>query len=256
MPARSEQRRAGRLGTERSLRLTALPDGHPCGHCTARAETFCGVLKAKELEEFKALGSLGRAEPAQCLFHQGDQADLVYNIISGTLKLYRLLPDGRRQIAAFLQAGDFLGLTLDKIHGYTAEALEPVEVCRFPRKRFDGFVDEHPEMGRELYLMAAHELAAAREQMVLLGRKTACERLASFLLTVFDRARFRNADWEIIRLAMTRTDIADHLGLTKETVSRTFTAFRNAEMIALLPGERVELLQRRRLEQLACGQAG
>lgn len=258
MPAPSEPglRRDGICGTERELRPAALAEGHPCGRCTVRAETFCGILKAKELAEFKALGSLGRVEPAQCLFHEGDPVGLVYNITSGSTKLYRLLPDGRRQIAAFLQAGDFLGLTLDKVHSHTAEALEPVEVCRFPRKRFDGFVDQHPEMGRELYRMAARELAAAQELIVLLGRKTARERLASFLLTLFDRARFRNADWEIIRLQMTRTDIADHLGLTKETVSRTFTSFRNAGMIALLPGERVELLQRARLEQLACGQAG
>ncbi|MDT9599904.1 Crp/Fnr family transcriptional regulator [Sphingosinicella rhizophila] len=256
MPAPSEHRQAGSPGTEKSLRLTTLPEGHPCGRCAVRAATICGTLKAKELGHFKSLSSSGYAEPSQCLFHEGDPAQLVYSITSGSLKLYRLLPDGRRQIAAFPQAGDFLGLTLEKVHAYTAEALEPVEYCRFPRQRFDAFVDEHPEMGRELYLMAAHELAAAREQMVLLGRKTARERLASFLLTLFDRARCRNADWEIVRLPMTRTDIADHLGLTKETVSRTFTSLRRTEMIALLPGERVELLQRRRLEQLACGELG
>lgn len=239
-------------GRERSLRFAALPLGHPCERCTIRTETFCGALKAKELLDFKALGAVGRMEPSQCLFHEGDSADFVFNIRSGTLKLYRLLPDGRRQIAAFVQPGDFLGLTLEKVHAYTAEAIEAVEYCLFARGRFDDVVDERPEMGRELYLMAAHELAAAREQMVLLGRKHAKERVASFLLTLFDRARPRNADWEIVRLPMTRTDIADYLGLTKETISRTFTSLRMSKIIELLQGERVELLQRNALEQLAC----
>jgi CRP/FNR family transcriptional regulator len=217
---------------------------------------FCGVLAGKALAEFKSLGSIGYAEPAQCLFHEGDPADLVYHVTHGSLKLYRLLPDGRRQIARFVHAGEFLGLTLQKIHGYTAEALERIEYCRFARERFDRFVDDHPELGRELYLVAALELAAAREQLIVLGRKTARERLASFLLDLFDRARSRNADWEIIHLPMTRVDIADYLGLTKETVSRSFTALREAGLIALIPGDRVELLRRVRLEQLARGEGG
>ncbi len=221
-----------------------------------RLETFCGVLKAKELAELKSLGSTTRAEAGQCLFHEGDSAELVYNVTRGMLKLYRLLPDGRRQVASFVQAGDFLGLTLEDVHAYTAEALEPVEICRFPRERFDRFVEDHPDIGRELYAMAAHELGAAREQIVLLGRKTATERVASFLLAMFDRAKARNSDWEIVRLAMTRADIADHLGLTKETVSRAFTSLRKAGLITLIPGDRVELLRRERLEQLSGDDTG
>lgn len=250
MPARSDAK-AGR-----SSRLAALPCNHPCGRCEVRLQTFCGALEAKALAELKALGSTARAEPSQCLFHEGDGADLVYNVTRGTLKLYRLLADGRRQIASFVQPGDFLGLTLEDIHAYTAEALEPVEYCRFPRERFDRFVENHPGIGRELYVMAAHELGAAREQIVLLGRKTATERVASFLLAQFNRVRARNADWELVRLPMTRTDIADHLGLTKETVSRAFTSLRGRGLIALIPGDRVELLRRERLEQLAGGERG
>jgi CRP/FNR family transcriptional regulator, anaerobic regulatory protein len=252
VPFNSSDGRGLEARRERSLRFAALPPGHPCERCTIRTETFCGALKAKELIDFKALGTAGRLEAAQCLFHQGDPAEFVFNIRSGTLKLYRILPDGRRQIAVFMQPGDFLGLTLEKTHTYTAEAIEAVEYCLFSRGRFDKFADERPEMGRELYLMAAHELAAAREQMVLLGRKHAKERLASFLLTLFDRARPRKADWEIVSLPMTRTDIADYLGLTKETVSRNFSFLRVSKIIRLLQGERVELLQRDALEQLAC----
>ncbi len=234
----------------------SLPRDQVGGRGPVRLDVFCAVLDARALAEFNALGSTGCAGPAHCLFHEGDPADLVYNVTRGILKLYRLLPDGRRQIARFVHPGEFLGLTLRDVHGYTAEALEPVEYCRFPRERFDRFVDEHPELGRELYLVTAHELAAAHEQLIVLGRKTARERLASFLIELFDRARLRNSDREIIHLPMARVDIADYLGLTRETVSRGFTALREEGLIALLPGERVALLKRARLEELARGEGG
>ena len=232
-----------------------LPSDHACARCPVRARAFCVVLEADQLGTLKAQGSTVKLEASQCLFHQGDAADLVYNLTSGLLKLYRLLPDGRRQITGFVFPGDFLGITLEDEHAFTAEAVEPAECCRYVRARFEAFVQDHPKVEHELYLTAAHELAAAKEQMVLLGRKTAAERLATFLLDLFDRARRRNADWEIIRVPMTRTDIADYLGLTKETISRTFTAFKNGKTIRLLPGDRIELLGRDRLEQLASGYA-
>ncbi|MDT9600874.1 Crp/Fnr family transcriptional regulator [Sphingosinicella rhizophila] len=246
---------ANRTAYPRGKRVSLIPADHACGLCPVRLQTFCGLLEAEDLARFKYQGSTGRLKPGEPLFHEGDAADLVYNLTAGTLKLYKLLPDGRRQIIGFLLPGDFLG-TAPGDHAFSAEAVEPAEYCRFARARFDAFVDTHPEIGRELYLMAVHELAAAREQMVLLGRKTAAERLATFLLGLFDRARARNADWEIVRLPMSRTDIADYLGLTKETVSRSFTAFRTAGMIRLLPADRVELLQRGPLEELASANAG
>jgi CRP/FNR family transcriptional regulator, anaerobic regulatory protein len=241
-----------RASLRTSVRTASLPVRHPCAGCAIRLETFCGVLAPDELHRFRASGSTGRADAGTCLFHEGDSADRVFNITRGTLKLYKLLPDGRRQVAGFAYPGDILGITTHEEHAFTAETLEPCEYCRFARDRFLCFVDEHQEVGRELFLLAAHELAAAREHMVVLGRKRAPERVASFLLGLFDRVRAQNADWEIVRLPMTRTDIADYLGLTKETVSRTFTRLRKAGLIALLPADRVELLQRKELEQLAC----
>ncbi len=148
MPALSDlhMRRLETIAARKGPAIPALPLGHPCGRCAIRDRTFCGVLDASELADFKSLGSVGRAEPSQCLFHEGDPADLVYNVTSGSIGLYRLLPDGRRQVAAFLQAGDFLGLTLDRAHAYTAQALEPVEYCRFARGRFDENVESQPEI--------------------------------------------------------------------------------------------------------------
>ena len=185
----------------------------------------------------------------ECLFHEGDHAVRVYNLTGGSVKLYRLLPDGRRQVAGFLRAGDFLGLTGEPEHYLTAEAMEPTEYCCFTRERFDAFLDCHTDMGRALYLMARRQLAAARGQTLLLARKNAPERIASFLLN-------RNAvqgGGSAVSLPMTRFDIADHRGLTRETVSRTLTSLRKAGLVGDAGRGNVVLLQRERLEQLAAG---
>ena len=206
--------------------LEELPPEHPCASCTARLRTFCAALDARELEKFKCMGSTIRLEAHEPLFHEGDAADTVFNLTSGTLKLYKLLPDGRRQVMGFLQPGDFLGITMDEEHAFSAEALEPVEACRFSRARFDAFIEEHPRMERELYRLAAHELTMAQAQMVLLGRKTALERVATFLLGLLRRQEERHGTADTVELQMNRLDIADYLGLTKETVSRLFTSLK------------------------------
>ena len=235
------------------IMLPTLPPGHPCAACDIRLRTFCGTLDAGELAAFKGLGDIVRIEPRQALFHQGDAADLVYNVTRGILRLYRLLPDGRRQVTGFVQAGDFLGLTEEAEQAFTAEAIEPAELCRFPRSRFEAFIDEHPAMGRELYRLAAHELAAAQEQMVLLGRKTSAERIASFLLHLLGRTRSAETPGTV-RLAMSRADIADYLGLTKETVSRGITALKTSGLIRLLGSNAVRIVDREQLERISdCG---
>ena len=108
-------------------------------------------------------------------------------------------------------------------------------------------------MAHELLRMAAHELAAAQDQMVLLGRKTATERVASFLLDLHRRALRQDRNSESFRLAMSRTDIADYLGLTKETVSRAFTWLKTRGLIRLLPGDAVRIVDARALTRLAEG---
>lgn len=236
------------------LDLLPLPAGHPCAACDVRMRTFCGALDAGELEQLRCLGSTARLEADQSLFHQGDPADVIYNLTKGSLRLYQLLPDGRRQVAGFLFPGDFLGLAVNDEHAFSAEAIEPAELCRYPRGRFNRFVDEHPRIERELYRIAAHELAAARDQMVLLGRKTASERLASFLLKMLARARKGDPAAETITLPMNRLDIADYLGLTKETVSRVFTLLKTNQIIRLMANEVVRIVDRIRLEAIASGE--
>jgi CRP/FNR family transcriptional regulator len=195
-----------------------------------------------------------RPEPGQPIFHEGDPVRRVFMLASGSLKIYTLLADGRRQVTGFMFPGDFLGISIDDEYAFTAEALVSSELWWFTRDAFDRFVEEHPKVERELYRLAAHELAAAQSQMVLLGRKTAAERLASFFLLLVERQELvvgeKQAEFD---LPMSRLDIADYLGLTKETVSRMLAHLRNRKLIRLMSQDRVEILDRAGLREMAEG---
>lgn len=238
-----------------SARLEApLQADHPCAGCKVRNWAVCGVLGCDDLARFRRMGRGLRMKSGQTLFHQGDPATMVFTVTEGTLKLYTLLPDGRRQIIGFVFPGDFMGISLDEEHAVSAEALEEVQVCWFPRARFDEFVEDHPAMEHRLYRLAAHELGAARQQMVLLGRKTALERLASFFIQLLGRADEASGDKATcFDLPMSRSDIADFLGLTKETVSRVLGQLRDLRLIRLVTLDRIMVLDRSGLSMVAEG---
>jgi CRP/FNR family transcriptional regulator len=227
---------------------------HPCFGCAVRERAVCGVLDSGDLAAYRRLGWALKLSPGQTLFHEGDPATRVFTVTRGTLKLYTLLPDGRRQVTGFMFPGDFLGISLDEEHAVSAEALGDVQLCWFPRSRFSEFVENHPAMERQLYCRAAHELAAAREQMVLLGRKTALERLATFFNQLLQRADRTGAGVaSSFDLPMSRADIADYLGLTKETISRILGQLRDLRMIRLVTLDRIMVLDRAGLSLLAEG---
>jgi CRP/FNR family transcriptional regulator len=186
----------------------------------------------------------------ETMFIQGEEADAVYTITAGLARLYKLLPDGRRQIVGFALPGDFLGLAMRERYGFSADAVEPVAACRFSRAAYSAFVDARPHLLRRLHEFATHELTLAQDQMMLLGRRTAEEKLVSFLLHMRDRwARLGRAS-VTVPLPMSRQDIADSLGLTIETVSRTFTKLAKDKAIAIVP-DGVRLMNLERLETLA-----
>lgn len=195
-----------------------------------------------------------RLDPGQPIFHEGDPVRRVFMLANGSLKIYTLLADGRRQITGFMFPGDFLGISIDDEYAFTAEALVQSELWWFTRDAFDGFVEDNPKVERELYRLAAHELAAAQSQMVLLGRKTAAERLASFFLSLVDRQELVVGEKQTaFDLPMSRLDIADYLGLTKETVSRMLAHLRTRKLIRLASQDRVEILNRAGLKEMAEG---
>lgn len=221
-----------------------------CEECTMRAISVCGALEASELAELESL-SQSRAFPARSmLFDESARASSVYNVAEGCVRLYKSLPDGRRQIVGFALPGDFLGLALVERYGVTAEAVTDVKVCRFARPAFADFLDAKPHLLRRLHELVSHELSLAQDQMLLLGRRSAEEKVAAFLLNLQTRYG-RIAPISVnVPLPMSRQDIADYLGLTIETVSRTLTKLARAKAIVVVP-DGIRLLAPERLVRLA-----
>lgn len=233
----------------------ALPPGHPCYSCEVRRISLFYALRCKDLSQLRSLGSVRELKAEEPLFHQGDEARHVYTMAAGSLRLYRLLFDGRRQITGFALPGEFLGISIDQSHEVTAEALEPSRVWCFPRSRFEHFVAENPGLKDSLLVLARQELAAAQQQFIVLGRKTAMERVASFILYLL--ARFERLTGQVmdrVILPMSRADIADYLGLTKETVSRVFGQLRNSRIMRLDTLTCIQVLDRNALVALADGE--
>lgn len=202
-------------------------------------------------------GSVAPIGAVQCrmagdvLFSEGDEAECVYEVLSGMVRLYKLLPDGRRQITGFLSRGHLMGLAPEGACVFTAEAITDVTLSCYRRPNFERLIDQTPGFARRLLEVASHELIAAQDQMLLLGRKTAAEKVASFLLLMAARHRGKGDGMDI---PMTRGDMADYLGLTIETVSRTLTRMRQEGYIAIPTPARIEISDRCRLEQLAAGE--
>jgi CRP/FNR family transcriptional regulator, nitrogen fixation regulation protein len=173
------------------------------------------------------------------LFAEGDAADHFYKVVSGTVRTCKLLSNGRRQIDAFHLAGDIFGLEPGEEHRFSAEAVGDATVLAFRRRRFETLAHDDPALGGEVMTSMMRSLERAHDHMVLLGRKTAQEKIATFLLDIAQRvpgdSRFD--------LPMQRSDIADHLGLTIETVSRTLTQFARDGLIKLVAASRSVVLQ-------------
>ena len=172
------------------------------------------------------------------LFAEGDTAEFFYKVISGTVRTSKLLSDGRRQIDTFHLAGDVFGLESGKEHGFTAEAVEAVIVESYRRSQFATLLHVNAAFGDQLMSSMLRNLERAHEHMVLLGRKTAQEKMASFLLDMADRLDCTDR----VDLPMQRTDIADHLGLTIETVSRTLAQMVRDGLINLAAAGRTIIL--------------
>ncbi len=223
-----------------------------CAKCSVRLISVCAVLSPVELQEMEAMNHGGRFAARELLVSQGLPAESVFTITEGLVRLYKLLPDGRRQVLGFALPGDFLGLPLSDSYSFSADAVTDTVVCRFPRKSFIAYAGQRPHLMRRLHEFASHELSLAQDQMVLLGRRSAEERVAAFIITMRDKLRRLGYTSPTLPLPMNRQDIADYLGLTIETVSRTFTKLASGKTIVVVP-DGVRLLREHELEQLAAG---
>ncbi|MCC7427561.1 MAG: helix-turn-helix domain-containing protein [Alphaproteobacteria bacterium] len=223
----------------------------PCAACETRERGMCGALAPEELHQLVDILTDVELSAHAPLFHEGDPAEHVFNVTRGSIKLYKLLGDGRRQITGFMFPGDFLGLAVNSEYVYTAEAVTDVKLCRFPRRKLDVLRERMPKLDRRLLALAMDELVAAQDQMLLLGRKTAEEKIVSFLLMLARGQERRGEKVDPVHLPMSRTDIGDYLGLTIETVSRTLSSLRKAGAIVMEGTDRVHLKHRDRLEEVA-----
>ena len=225
----------------------------PCSTCEVRARSVCGAIPDADLARLSAIAVVTDVAAGQTFIDEGEPAGSFFNVTAGTAKLFKTLPDGRRQITGFVGPGQFLGLAVSDAYAFSAEAIEPVRYCRFPRAALRTLLDDFPQMGKLLLEVASNELVAAQEQMLLLGRKSARERLASFLLAQSRQGMPSGHSRQRFRLPMTRVDIADYLGLTIETVSRTLTRLRAEGLIDIVSPSGLVICDPSGLESLAGG---
>ncbi len=244
------------------LELKALPAKcadrrrtNACDGCEARPLSVCASVDEEDLGKLDALAEHVAFGSGESLIFEGDPAVHLFNITSGSVRVFKLLSDGRRQITGFLFAGDFLGLATGDAYVFSAEAIEPATACRFRKADYRALIHATPALERALLERASHELIAAQDQMLLLGRKTALERLATFLLDLPGHDPARPTPGGRVHLPMTRTEIGDYVGLTIETVSRVLTRLKTRGVIRFTTLTDLVIVQPDVLKALAEGDA-
>ena len=173
------------------------------------------------------------------IYGEGELAEFVYQVVCGAVRTARYLEEGRRQVGGFFLPGDIFGVEAGECHRFSAEAITDTEIILVRRAAVDKAASQDPRAARQLWAMTSAKLEQLQDQLMLLGRMTASERVAAFLLDMSKRSTSAAVD-----LPMPRNDIADYLGLTIETVSRTFSQFKRAQTISLKSSRNVVLRNR------------
>jgi len=204
-----------------------------CRSCEARHGGLCGVLNPTQLIELNRHSSRRKYDAGNELLGQGELVPYYANILNGVIKLSKMMSDGRQQIVGLQFAPDFLGRPFNAESAMTAEAATDVEICLFPRRVVDRMINDVPNMERKLHGQSLKELDEARDWMLTLGRKSAQEKVASFLHMIATHIDPENDDKSCFDLPLSRADIADFLGLTIETVSRQMTKLKKEGIIQI-----------------------
>ncbi len=220
-----------------------------CEACEARHKGVCGSLSADQLTYLSKNSVRKSVEAGVELMSDSENVSSYNNILSGVVKLTKMLPDGRQQIVGLQFAPDFLGRPFRASSQTTAEATTDVKLCSFPRSIVDKMIRETPELEHKLHEQALAELDEAREWMLTLGRKTAAEKVANFLYMIATHVEPGAGEDEELTfdLPLTRADIADFLGLTIETVSRQLTKLRKDGVIQIVNNRHITVPDMERL---------
>jgi CRP/FNR family nitrogen fixation transcriptional regulator len=197
-----------------------------------------GGSTMRVMPDTPAVGIARTLAKDEAVFAEGDRVAYFYKVTSGAVRTYKLLSDGRRQIDAFYLPGDIFGIEARDEHRFSAEAVGDAVVVAYRRGNLDTLASDNPAFARQIMTATIRSLERAQDHMLLLGRKSALEKIATFLLDLSQRL-----DEDQVDLLMSRTDIADHLGLTIETVSRTLTQLERQKVIELPAHRRTIVLR-------------
>ena len=225
--------------------------GGGCQTCDVRSCAICAAFAADELSLLEREASPIHIDANATLVDEGDEVARIYIVVRGMLRIVRYLPDGRRHVVDFLAPGDFTGNSIGRTYEHSLEAVVDSELCSIGRARVEELGQVLPKLQDRLLGFACLDLYRARELQLSLGRRSPAEKVAAFLLDLSERAERLGDGGTVVSLPMTRHDIADHLGLTIETVSRTFTRLRQKGAITLRASHLVELRDRAALKDLA-----
>jgi CRP/FNR family transcriptional regulator, anaerobic regulatory protein len=209
-----------------------------CDLCVARYRALCSTLSGEQLERLSGMGRRRTVPANHYIFRDGDEALYFAAVLSGVVKLIKTTAGGEQHIIGLVYAQDFLGHTFAKHHRFSAAAATEVELCMFPRAPFTRLLDDFPSIERWLFEFTASELDHCRDWTLTLGRKSSYERVASLLLMIARRARTTAqaplpGNFAQFELPLTRSELADYLGLTLETVSRMIGKLKRKGLIEL-----------------------
>ena len=227
-----------------------------CSQCIVRNRAICAGLEPDELYTLGQLGRRQRVKKGQTVVWEGDDSVVVANVIKGVLKVSMSISDGREQIVGVVFASDFIGRPFGQQNPHSVTALTDAELCIFSRSTFDSFARQHPALEHKLLRRTLNELDRAHEWMLLLGKKTATERIATLLLEMSARlgetgCSAENGALDAFELPLDRQQMGDVLGLTIETVSRQLSLLK-ADGVINLPDRRTVAIQNRaRLQDLS-----
>jgi CRP/FNR family transcriptional regulator, anaerobic regulatory protein len=210
---------------------------HDCGDCPIRHRAVCARCEGDELQRLEQIKYYRSYQAGQTVIWSGDRMDFVASVVSGVATLSQTMEDGRRQMVGLLLPSDFVGRPGRDSVAYDVTATTDLVMCCFRKKPFEDMMLSTPHVGQRLLEMTLDELDSAREWMLLLGRKTAREKIASLLSIIARRdaslSLKQGSKRLIFDLPLTREEMADYLGLTLETVSRQISALRKDKVISL-----------------------
>jgi CRP/FNR family transcriptional regulator len=238
----------------RTPALTLEPAAAHCRNCPARHVGFCGALNEINHRKLADIATWCSVLKGSTLIAEGEPSRHVFNFSSGDTKLYKDMPDGRRQIIGFVSTGSFVGFGTADRYSLTAESLGVVQFCRFDVRKLSKIFEQFPQLERRMLALTCDELAAAQTHLLLLGRKTAIKKLAIFLLD-WSRLHANETVRPIITLPMNRVDIADFLGLTIETVARGLTILRKHRLIFIDAYRQIVILNHPALHRVGVGES-